>query len=45
MAQAGFSSAQADIAGLYFNGWGTEKNYQAVFSWYRKAAINENTYA
>ena len=45
MAKDGFSYAQADIAGLYFNGWGAEQDYETAFTWYQKAAINKNTYA
>ena len=45
MAEQGFSYAQADIAGLFFNGWGVKKDLKKAFIWYKKAALNKNTYA
>ena len=45
MAIQGFSYAQADIAGLFFNGWGVKKDLEQAFIWYKKAALNKNTYA
>ena len=45
MAEQGFSYAQADIAGLFFNGWGVQKDLTEAFIWYKKAALNKNTYA
>ncbi len=37
-AKQGFSDAQYNLANMYYNGKGVEKNYQTAVKWYKKAA-------
>ena len=37
--------AQSDIAGMYFNGWGVEKDLFQAFKWYEISSKNGNPYA
>jgi len=41
-AQKGYMAAQAKVGELYFNGMGTEQNYQEAFKWNRLAADQGN---
>ncbi len=37
-AKKGDVESQAAVAGMYFHGWGVEKNETQAFFWYKKAA-------
>ena len=45
LAVGGDPRAQSDIAGMYFNGWGVEKDLKMAFKWYKASSLNGNPYA